>query len=103
MSLWWAIVLASAGCYLFKLAGLSVPPSVLERPVVHRLTGLLPAALLAALVVVQVFGGAQTLAIDARLVALGAAAVMLWLRAPFIVVVAGSAAVAALLRFAGWG
>ena len=97
---WAAIVAAGVGCYLLKLAGMSVPPSVLERPVVRRVAGLIPAALLSALVAVQVFTSGQRLVLDERAAGLAAAAVLLLLRAPFLVVVVGAAAVAALLRLA---
>jgi len=99
---WAAILVAGAGCYLLKLTGLSVPPRVLEQPVVARVADLIPVALLSALVAVQVVatddGG---LALDARLLALTAAVVMLVLRAPFLVVVFGAALVAALARLLG--
>ena len=96
---WAAILLAALGCYLLKLAGLSVPPRVLERPVVARVADLIPVALLAGLVAVQVVATADgDLTLDARALALGAAVVMLLLRAPFLVVVFGAALVAALAR-----
>lgn len=95
---WAAIVVAGAGCYLLKLAGLSVPPKVLERPLVERIADLLPVALLSALIGVQVLGSGPHLALDARLVGLGAAVLALLLRAPFIVVVLAAAASAALVR-----
>ena len=99
VTLWVAVIGAGVGCYLLKLAGLSVPPRVLEHRVVARVADLLPVALLAALVAVQVFADSeQRLVLDARAAALGAAVVMLLLRAPFLVVVFGSALVAALLR-----
>lgn len=102
--MWWAVLGCGVGCYLLKLAGLSVPQRVLDRPVVRRIADLLPVALLAALVAVQVFasGGSsgQHLAVDARLAGLGAAFVALLLRAPFLVVVVVAAATAALLRLA---
>jgi branched-subunit amino acid transport protein len=99
----WAAVLSCAlGCYLLKLAGLSVPPKVLEHPLVERIADLMPVALLAALIGVQVFSGGQGghphLVVDARLVGLGAAVVALLLRAPFIVVVFVAAITAALVR-----
>jgi branched-subunit amino acid transport protein len=97
---WLAILVAAAGCYLLKLAGLSVPPRVLERPLVARVADLIPVALLAGLVAVQVFTTGQDLALDARAAALAAAVVLLLLRAPFLVVVFGAALVAALLRLA---
>lgn len=95
---WAAIVGAGIGCYLLKLAGLSVPASVLERPVVRRVADLMPVALLAALVAVQVAADGTRLVLDARLAGLGAAVVLLLLRAPFLVVVVGAAATAAVLR-----
>lgn len=98
--MWTAVLLGCAGCYLLKLAGLSVPSSVLERPVVARVADLMPVALLAALVAVQVFADGRALVLDARAAGLGFAVVALLLRAPFLVVVAGAALTAALLRLA---
>ena len=95
---WTAILVASAGCYLLKLAGLSVPPAVLERPVVRRVADLIPVALLAALVAVQVVADGSRLVLDARAAGLAAAVLLLLLRAPFLVVVAGAALTAALVR-----
>lgn len=95
---WAAVLLAAAGCYLLKLAGMSVPEHVLDRPVVQRVAGLLPVALLAALIAVQVVADGPALVVDARLGGLGAAALALVARAPFIVVVVLAAATAALLR-----
>jgi branched-subunit amino acid transport protein len=102
--IWLAIGVCGLACYLLKLVGLSVPASVLERPLVQRIADLLPVALLAALIAVQVFsagdGSHPTLTIDARLAGLGAAVIALLLRAPFLVVVVVSALTAALLRLA---
>lgn len=95
---WAAILVAGVGCYLLKLAGLSVPSKVLDRPVVSRVADLIPVALLAALVAVQVVASGQRLVLDARALALGVAVVLLLLRAPFLAVVFGSALVAALVR-----
>lgn len=96
--MWIAIISACLGCYVLKLAGLSVPQRLLARPLVARVAGLIPVALLAALVAVQVFTTEQTLVLDARAAALGAAVLLLLARAPFLIVVFGSSAVAALLR-----
>ena len=60
-------------------------------------------AVLAGLVAVQTLADGRSLALDARLPALGVAAVAPALRAPFIVVVVLAAAAAAGLRAAGWG
>jgi len=86
------------GCYALKLAGWSLPAGWLERDVVQRAAGLLPLALLAALVVVQSFGAGRSLALDARAAGLAAGALALLLRAPFLGVVLVAAATAALVR-----
>lgn len=98
MSLWLAVVSAGIGCYLLKLAGLSIPARFVEHPVVERIADFIPVALLAALVAVQVFASGQSLVLDARLAGLAAALVLLLLRAPFLAVVFGAALVTALLR-----
>lgn len=96
--MWAAIAVTAVGAYLLKLAGLSIPATVLEHPLVHRIADLLPVALLAALVAVQVFGEQQSLVLDARAAGLGAAVVALLLRAPFIVVVLVAALTAGIVR-----
>lgn len=97
---WAAVVAAGIGCYLLKLAGMSLPESVLERPVVRRVADLMPVALLSALIAVQVFTRGESLTLDARAAGLGFAVVALVLRAPFLVVVFGAALTAALVRLA---
>ncbi|HSJ20493.1 MAG TPA: AzlD domain-containing protein [Nocardioidaceae bacterium] len=96
--MWTAIILTAIGAYLLKLAGLSIPGSVLEHPLVHRVADLIPVALLAALVAVQVFSDGPSLALDARAAGLAAAVVALLLRAPFIVVVLVAALTAGIIR-----
>jgi branched-subunit amino acid transport protein len=95
----WAVVLAgSLGCYLLKLAGLSVPAAWVERPWVMRMVTFVPAALLAALVAVQAVASGQDLVVDGRLAGLAAAAVALALRAPFVVVLVVAGATGALVH-----
>ncbi|MDK1476425.1 AzlD domain-containing protein [Streptomyces sp. 549] len=102
MTVWIAVGLTALGCYLVKLAGLTVPASVLRAPVVRRLAVLLPVALLAALTALQTFGGdGGTFGVDARAAGLAAAAVALLLRAPFLVVVAAAVLVTAGVRALG--
>jgi hypothetical protein len=95
---WAAIVVSALGCYLLKLAGLSVPAHWLEAPVVQRIAALLPIALLAALAAVQAAATGTHLVLDARLAGVTAAVVALLLRAPFLVVVGVAAAAAAGVR-----
>jgi branched-subunit amino acid transport protein len=96
--MWWAILAGGVGCYLLKLAGLSVPVRVLEHRVVGRIADLIPVSLLAALVAVQVFGAERGLQLDARAAGVAVGVVLLLLRAPFLVVVFGAALAAGLLR-----
>ncbi|MDX6308604.1 MAG: hypothetical protein QOI06_1650 [Nocardioidaceae bacterium] len=97
---WAAIIVTAVGCYLLKLAGLSMPERVLDHPMVRRVADLIPVALLSALVAVQAFSSGQSLTIDARLAGVGAGLVALLCRAPFLVVVAVAAVTTALLRLA---
>lgn len=98
MSVWLAVAATAAGCYLVKLLGLSVPATVLERPLVRRLAALVPIALLAALTAIQTFGDGRAAVLDARAGGLAAAAAALLLRAPFLVVVGVAVLATALLR-----
>jgi hypothetical protein len=59
---------------------------------------ILVAPVLAALIVVQTFSTGQKLVLDARTPALLVAAVLVWRKAPFVVVAVAAAATAALLR-----
>lgn len=98
--IWAAVIGAGVGCYLLKIAGLSVPARVLDHPVAERVADLVPVALLAALVAVQVLAGQGGLVLDARLLGLAVALGLLLVRAPFLVVVFGAALAAALARLA---
>ena len=104
MTLWVAVVLACVASLLIKLAGYLVPDTWLAGQRTRRVTTLLPVALLAALVVVQTVGGpGGSIVLDARVVAVGVAVVLLVLRANFLVIVLAAGATAALLRAVGWG
>ena len=97
--LWVALVVAAVGSYLTKLAGLSLPESVLARPRVQRVAAFLPVAMLAALVAVQLVDGGGRYALDWRVLAgVAAAVVALLLRRGFLVVFLTAIAVTALLR-----
>ena len=101
--MWVAIVAAGVLAWATKFAGHVVPESWLENPRVHRIAAFVTVALLAALFAVQAFTSGASVVLDARVAAVAVAAVLLWRRAPFIVVVAVAAAVAAGLRLLGWG
>lgn len=92
------LLVLATGTYALKAAG----PLLLGRrslsTVVERAAVLLPAALLAALVVTSTVTVGRHLVVDARFPALLVAAVLLWVRAPFVVVVLGAAATASAVR-----
>jgi uncharacterized membrane protein len=97
-ALWLTVVVGSLGCYVLKLAGLSVPAAWVEQPWVARVVDFVPAALLAALVAVQAVAAGNDLVLDGRLVGLAVAALALALRAPFIVVLLLAGAAGALVQ-----
>jgi len=95
----WQVILLAAICVLgLKVAGWMVPPKALDHPTIARVSDLLTAALLAALIGVQTLGAGQSLQLDARLPAVAIAAGLYALRVPFIVVVPAAAVVAAVIR-----
>lgn len=96
--MWPALLAGCAGVYLFKLAGMSVPMALLQRPKVQRLAALLPVVLLAALIGVQTFGAGQAVSLDARAAGVLIGAVAVWRRAPFLVVIALAVVVTATVR-----
>ncbi len=95
---WAAVLFAGLACYGAKLAGLSVPQRVLDRPKVQRIAALLPLVLLSALVAVQTLSSGRHLVIDPRLAGVAVAALAAWRRWPFLVVVALACVTTALLR-----
>ena len=95
---WTALIALAAAAYRMKAAG---PLLVGGRTVPRELAAvldLLAVPLLAALILVQTFDRGGQLHVDARLPALGVAALLVWRRAPFLVVVLAAAATAAALR-----
>jgi len=101
MSLWFWILLAVAAAYVIKLSGYLLPRKLLDRPVVIRLAMGLTVGLLASLTILNTVGKGQAIVLDSRLLALGAAAIALWLKAPYLVVVLVGAIAGALGRLAG--
>ena len=98
MSAWGWILAASAVAFATKFAGFLVPPRWLDAPRARAAAMALTVGLLASLTAVNTFAHGQSLAVDARLAALLAAAAALALRLPFLVVVIAGAAAAARVR-----
>jgi hypothetical protein len=99
MTLWVGVLLASALVYSWKLLGHLIPERFVQNPNVRSLAALLTVAMLAGLVGIQTFVSPAGIALDARAAALVVAAVLFYLRVPFIFVVIAAAAVASLLRW----
>ena len=98
-ALWVSVIVAAVGCYLLKLAGVSLPESILNHPKVQRVAQLLPIAMLSALVAVELFDGGGHYVLDWRILAgVAAGVVALLLRRGFLVVFLVAIAVTALLR-----
>lgn len=97
--LWVAVVVGSIGSYLLKLAGVSLPESVLNHPRVQRIAGFLPVAMLSALVAVDLFTERSHYVFDWRVLAgFATGVVALVLRRGLLVVFAVAIATTALLR-----
>lgn len=98
-----ALAVLAVGTYLLKAAGPVTASGRTLPPRLRLLAELVPAALLAALVVNQTVIDGAVMTLDARVVGVGVAAVAVALRAPFAVVVLLGAGVTALVRLTGWG
>lgn len=100
-ALWWGVIGTSAIAFLLKFVGHSVPEKYLTNPRALRINTLIPIALLSALVAVQTFSDKSRLVLDQRAVGMSVAAIALVLKAPFPVVVLGSATASALVWHLG--
>jgi len=95
---WTALIALSAISYGLKASGPVLAGGRQLGPQVRQTLDLVAVPLLAALILVQTLGDGHHLVLDARVPALAVAAVLVWRRAPFLVVVLAAAATAALLR-----
>jgi branched-subunit amino acid transport protein AzlD len=92
------MILLGVGTFLLKAAGpLVIGDRRLPRAVASMVE-LLPAALLAALAAVSTVAVGSAVTLDARAVGLVVAAVALWRRSPFVVVIIAASAATALFR-----
>ena len=95
---WTALLLLAAGSYALKAVG---PVVVGRRPLPSgavEVLELLSIPVLAGLVAVQTLNSGGALVLDARVPAVAVAGILVWRRAPFLVVVFAAAGTAALLR-----
>lgn len=99
--LWILISVLSVVAYALKAVGFVVVGGRTMPQVIDRCLSLIPASLLAALVVKDTFTVANDLVVDARAAGLVVAALAVWRRAPFIVVVVAAMAATAVARALG--
>lgn len=95
---WTLIILLAVGAYAFKVTGLIILGGRSLPPVFERCLGLIPAAIITALVMKDTFTVGQDLILDARALGIAVAVIAAWKRAPLIVVIVLGAAVTALVR-----
>lgn len=94
-----AIVALTVGVWGQRLAGgFLVGPFLERRPNLARAAKLIPAAVVMAVIVQLTVAEGKTLVLDERLAGVVVAGLLVWRRAPFIVVVLSAAATTALLR-----
>jgi branched-subunit amino acid transport protein len=97
---WGFVFLLAATAYGFKVLGLVLVGDRRLPAVLDRCLALIPAALIAAIVVKDTFSVGQQLQLDARAAGVAAAVIAAWRRAPLIAVIVIGAAVTALVRVA---
>lgn len=91
----------AAGTWALRVAGVGLAHRTAPSPRVARLLAAGAVAVLAALAVTSTVYAADGFAGPARVIAVGAAVVLAWRRAPLPVIVAVAAGGAALLRLVG--
>ena len=96
---WTLIFVLAAGVSLQRLVGMFAGGALLARvPVFARLASLIPAAVVAAVIVQLTFASGRSLTVDPRMAGMLVAGVLVWRKAPIVIVILGAALVTALLR-----
>ena len=98
---WTVLLVLCAVSYALKAVGPLLAGGRQLGPGLRRGLDLVAVPLLAALILVQTLTTGHRLVLDARAPALAVAALLVWRRAPFLLVVLAAAATAALLRALG--
>lgn len=95
---WGLVFTLAAGAYAFKVLGLVVVGDRALPAPLERCLALIPAAVIAAIVVKDTFSIGQHLQLDARAAGVTVAVIAAWRRMPIIVVILMGAATTALIR-----
>lgn len=97
---WWAVLALCLSAYALKALGIVLADRIPRSALTGGALDVVVVPVIAALIVVQTLDGGREIAIDARLPALVVAAVLIWRKAPILVIVLAAGAAAALLRLA---
>ena len=95
---WGLIVALAAGAYGFKVLGLVIIGGRTLPAPLERCLALIPAAVIAAIIVKDTFSVGQHLQLDARAAGVAAAVVAAWRRLPMLAVIILGAGTTALVR-----
>jgi branched-subunit amino acid transport protein len=95
---WSVVIWLSLGAYAFKVLGFVVVGSRRLPLGIERCLLLIPAALLAALVVKDTFSTQQSLVVDERAIGLAVALLCVWRRQSLVVTIIAAAFVTAIVR-----
>lgn len=95
---WWPVIALSVAAYALKALGLVLGERIDADTAERWSLELVVVPVLAALILVQTFSTGNRFVLDARAAALLVAGVLVWRRAPFILVVLAAAVTAAVLR-----
>ena len=99
---WTIVFVLAAGVWGQRFLGMYVGGPVLSRfPTLGRLAALIPAAVVTAVIVQLTVASGTALTVDARLAGMTAAGLLVWRRAPFVLVVLAAAVVTAGVRALG--
>jgi hypothetical protein len=99
---WTIVFVLAAGVWGQRFLGMYVGGPVLSRfPALGKLATLIPAAVVMAVVVQLTLASGRSLVLDERLAGMFVAGILVWRRAPFVVVVLSAAVVTAVLRALG--
>ncbi len=94
-----SIVLLAIGTWGQRLAGMFlVGPALEKRPLLASAANLIPAAVISAVVIQLTVADGKSLVVDERLAGMVVAGLLVWRKAPFIIVVIAAAATTAALR-----
>ena len=95
---WWPVLALCLSAYAMKAVGLVIGARLDEEASARWSLAIVVVPVLAGLIVIQTFTTGQRFVFDARTPALLVAGVLVWRKAPFVLVAVAAAATAALLR-----